>query len=171
MLVLRVYFWVFSLPEEETIAWNHPSLLTEHRFFLVPDPIIQRPSSQWAKWELWMLRALITSEPGTVSSDLCCTRSMDSPKERVIRPPSLCTGLCRWYIAVDTSLDTSLLQQQKQFLGKDVTPKAVGSCRRPWPDLLPFHHCLIPMGLSTKCYECNCYSRLGNHVGIPVLDL
>lgn len=64
-----------------------------------------------------MLRALLISEPGTVSSDLCCTGAVNSPKERRIRHPNFCVGLCGWCIAIGTSL----LQQQKQFPGRDET--------------------------------------------------
>ena len=65
-----------------------------------------------------MLRALVVSEPGTVSSDLCCTMAVNSPKERGIRHPNFCIGLCKWCIAIDITL----LQQQKEFLRGDKTP-------------------------------------------------
>jgi len=64
-----------------------------------------------------MLRALVILEPGIVSSDFCCTRAVNSPKERGLGHPNLCLGLLGWCVAIGTSF----LQQQKQFLGGDET--------------------------------------------------
>lgn len=67
MLVLRIYFWVFSLSEEElleTLPFFKQSIS-----FASPGPTLQRLSSHWAKWELWGLRALAVLELGMAATD------------------------------------------------------------------------------------------------------
>lgn len=62
MLVLRIYFWVFSLSEEElleTLPFFQQSIS-----FAPAGPALQRPSSHRAKREPWGLRALAVLELG-----------------------------------------------------------------------------------------------------------